>query len=876
MHSLVQHPDFQGLDVSCIKLILVGATTVLPADIKLCQERLGAEVVVDGYSMTEANAAYICRYTAAKGTTGKGAPCQGLHIRICEPGTRRVVKRGVQGEVNLGGDVVIAGYLLAPDQQTGGDPFYEDSGTRWIMTDDKGIMDENNIVRTVGRYKDMIIRGGENIAPAAIESALSDTFGLTAQVVGIPDDLVGEVPAAVIKTNDHDAEQVDFIEIRETLKRDLGPAFMVEEMINISDLGRSEFPTTSTGKVQKNVLKDLLVEHLQRENSDENGLNGTDGMGPGSNQENGIEALSKIWSKLLGVKQESLDPDTPLSDWADSLTLSRSPRILKREADLSISTQELVSNLNIIRAQPVLFGRNTQHASVKTPIFASKRDCPPGIVDVPCANGSQEFLKKAEVACNKVMASLGLTWEDVEDVIPLYSFLERFLHCRRLQSNNHRHAFMSTASSTLDLRQAIEAALTNNAMFRTMAIHLDGKAYHIVVRPSAKFFDACITTVEDPETSNNLNMLAFNDMEIDYAADPGSLFKVLLTHVKDENRAGMVYMVQHSIFDGISLPLFLQDIDASLCEQTSDSPPQRFPYKAWADSYDALSTSKSILHSVDWHVERLANAQIHKRPEALFPFQRASEWFKGDASGWKDGVTRQSLDAEPSGVRGLNKQCFLPGASNLRKTHGVETPQVLKAALAILNHKQTRSPVALFAQYQAARTWPGLLDWQIAQLPSAMDVCGPTVQVVVNAIEINPAQTVADMLKDLQAQQSQLNKHAIAPFDQIIERLNAHESGPGAGDFMREVWRRQILNWLPPDEGVQLKCLNKVQQISRIDVGLLWNVLAVGHEEIQVMPSWDDAQLRKAEVEDLTEDLIRLARWLVLERNCAETISNTL
>lgn len=84
-----------------------------------------------------------------------------------------------------------------------------------------------------------------------------------------------------------------------------------------------------------------------------------------------------------------------------------------------------------------------------------------------------------------------------------------------------------------------------------------------------------------------LKRLLWNDPRYDFAAYPGPMFRAVVTHVKEENCAGLVYMVQHSVFDGISLEFFLQDLDALLVANnntattsSSSSLPQRVPFRA--------------------------------------------------------------------------------------------------------------------------------------------------------------------------------------------------------------------------------------------------------------------------------------------------------
>ena len=100
-------------------------------------------------------------------TTGKVSP--GSRLRICKPGTRIPLKRGEKGEIHCGGTSVIQGYL----KDTSHEAFYNDENGNWFISGDQGTMDDHGNIYVHGRYKDIIIRGGENISPATIESCLN-------------------------------------------------------------------------------------------------------------------------------------------------------------------------------------------------------------------------------------------------------------------------------------------------------------------------------------------------------------------------------------------------------------------------------------------------------------------------------------------------------------------------------------------------------------------------------------------------------------------------------------------------------------------------------------------------------------------------------
>ena len=198
----------------------------------------------------------------------------------------------------------------------------------------------------------------------------------------------------------------------------------------------------------------------------------------------------------------------------------------------------------------------------------------------------------------------------------------------------------------------------------------------------------------------------------------------------------------------------------------------------------------------------------------------------------------------------------------------------MKAALAVVTTRYTGQEYALFGQALAGRSWPFLLPWQAERMPPAMDVDGPAVQDTVNRIPVNHDETVLFMLLRLQAEQQELNKHAYTPHHQLIAALNRENEGEG--EFFREASRRQIFNWLPVSPNWELEGLRKVQVESRTDCGLLWNFVMLDQTTTMVNPTWDDAQLRKSEVEAMAGEILRVGELFATEENWTKKVGSVV
>lgn len=97
-----------------------------------------------------------------------GPPCLGTRIRIVNLERSKIFKRGEPGELHLGCPQVIKGYLMSASTER----FYEDDQGHWLKSGGQAIMNNKGQIFILGRYKDIIIQGGENITPALIEAVL--------------------------------------------------------------------------------------------------------------------------------------------------------------------------------------------------------------------------------------------------------------------------------------------------------------------------------------------------------------------------------------------------------------------------------------------------------------------------------------------------------------------------------------------------------------------------------------------------------------------------------------------------------------------------------------------------------------------------------
>lgn len=251
-------PDFATYDLSTLRTGIM-AGSPCPAEVmKRVVAELHMEEVAICYGMTETSP--VATQTRRDddldrrtGTVGRVLPH--LEVKIIDPETGATTTRGEPGELCTRGYSVMLGYWNEPERTA-----EAIDAERWMHTGDLAVMDEDGYVRIVGRIKDMIIRGGENVYPREIEEFLHSHPKIAdVQVVGVPDDRYGEeIMACVILRNSADVLSRD--ELARYCRGRLAH-YKVPRYLRIVE----SFPMTVSGKVRKVELREqgaALVEEM--------------------------------------------------------------------------------------------------------------------------------------------------------------------------------------------------------------------------------------------------------------------------------------------------------------------------------------------------------------------------------------------------------------------------------------------------------------------------------------------------------------------------------------------------------------------------------------------------------------------------------------
>ncbi|NNE51733.1 MAG: AMP-binding protein [Sulfitobacter sp.] len=251
--AALDSPGFAERDLSSLRTgIIAGAPC--PAELmKRIMSEMHMSQITIAYGMTETGP--VSTQTSVDDpvhrrveTVGRVLPHTEIKI-IDKKG--RITPRGTPGELLTRGYCVMPKYWNDPEKTA-----KAIDETRWIASGDIAVVDEEGFFQIVGRSKDMLIRGGENIFPREIEDFLYSHPAIEqVEVIGVPDKKYGEEVCAWIKLRE--GQQATAEEIRDFCKGQIAH-FKIPRFVKFVD----EFPMTITGKVQKFVMRDMMAKEL--------------------------------------------------------------------------------------------------------------------------------------------------------------------------------------------------------------------------------------------------------------------------------------------------------------------------------------------------------------------------------------------------------------------------------------------------------------------------------------------------------------------------------------------------------------------------------------------------------------------------------------
>ena len=252
--------DKQPYDLSSLRTGVMAGALCPPEIMKRVKEQMNMHEITICYGMTETSPVSTQTKIGApfeKQIYSVGTIHDHLEIKIINPETKAIVKRGENGELCTRGYSVMLKYWNSPQatQQVIDEQ-------RWMHSGDLAMMDEDGYIHISGRIKDLIIRGGENISPKEIEDFLYTYKGvMDAQVIGVPSKKYGEEVMAWIKPKEG-------VTLTEEELHDFCKGRIAHYKVPRYWKFVEEFPMTISGKIRKVEMREISARELGLEDED--------------------------------------------------------------------------------------------------------------------------------------------------------------------------------------------------------------------------------------------------------------------------------------------------------------------------------------------------------------------------------------------------------------------------------------------------------------------------------------------------------------------------------------------------------------------------------------------------------------------------------
>jgi fatty-acyl-CoA synthase len=253
-HDLMDHPTCATTDLRSLRTGLLAAGMASSEPVARKAQRLLCPTLT-GWGMTEVGVGALLSFLDSSEDDrcmGSGWPLPGYEFKVIDPTTGRVLPPGSMGELCTRGYGVMQGYYKKPE-----DTAKAIDADGWLHTGDMAIRRDDGMVRFLGRYKEILKVGGENVDPVEVEAFLLRHPAVNqVKIVGVPDARLGEVGAACVVLNP--GARVTATDLTEFCRGKIASFKIPRHVLFVK-----EFPMTSSGKVQKFRLREIIMEELK-------------------------------------------------------------------------------------------------------------------------------------------------------------------------------------------------------------------------------------------------------------------------------------------------------------------------------------------------------------------------------------------------------------------------------------------------------------------------------------------------------------------------------------------------------------------------------------------------------------------------------------
>ncbi|GIJ91186.1 nonribosomal peptide synthase [Aspergillus pseudoviridinutans] len=845
--------------------ICLGGGPITPQALRECR-LLGASKIVAGYGTTEGVATLynVMDVNDPRVTDVQdgdeiclGSAMAGSHLRICAPGSRTPLHRNEIGELHQGGYPIFDGYYQGSEEDNAA--CYKEGTVPWFATGDRGYMDHDGNIYLLGRFKDLIIRAGENISPLKIEQCLAGQPGVASVVVvGAPDDIVDEVPVAVIETF-HPEDRSFFLGLQSVVVREMGRSFSPKCILHLQhDLGREKYPTTTSGKIKKNVVKEWVADHLRGSTTQVSSRTQTPSISESSTvlttpsitsatKDDITGQLTACWSSVSGFDPLDIKPDMPIRTFTDSTMLIQFVHLAKHRG-WKLTLKELLTANTIEKQAQLLSGT---------------KSTPPS----PPAPTESETTTMMAIKKKRAAVQLGLHVDDIEELVPMTDLFRMLAVDRPFPGVwDFRICFSVRRDLSPDKVALILGTwLRRHELLRSVVATIgDETPVYAVMQPKESWLRQQI--IFGPEV-DGLHRVADHQLDDFVDSSYGPLCKMTILPLRHTSRCGIIMHIHHVLFDGMVMERWIRDINHLFDGQSQLN---WYPYREFAANYEAYRSTIDAEESIQYFVNKLSG--IASAKDAVWDIHRVLQKLDKNYSpptnpGNHVTPARANPDTLPK------RFTHLPELPQMRSRFGISAPIIALAACALINVRYTGACEAIITNLQSGRSWPtedGPSDVNV----SVLEIDGPTLQNLPARIPVAPEDSVLDLLNRVRKEQDEMMLREHVPVKRVHDLVSQGLNGAEDAAVLWDLLTNQLFDWLlEPYRHCANDALELLRDTSLSRPSWVWLPRLSDGNVMHCNIYHADADLPVDKTNFIVEEYLCAVAWLADPANAQEPVS---
>ncbi|KAJ1338561.1 AMP-binding protein [Microdochium nivale] len=791
VQALVAANKTMKADLSGTSIMMVGAPAT---DVHLaqCFFELGVARVVNSWGMSECmqlRPAVITRdeYERKSGNSDGsasrassflhggvnltiGTVAHGQNVKICQYESIEPVSLSSSGELHISSPTPAPEYLGA---EASNDGFYTDkAGVQWFNTGDEALIDASGQIFITGRHKEVIVRGGKNISPAAIESAISrnpELSKLDILVVGAPDSIAGQVPVVVVKQKEIlSASTVAMV--HQTVLTEMGPIYIPAEVLALGSLGLPDWPRTTIGKIQRNQIAALVKVFLERQEDEPVAVESMSKM----LADTLLNHVKRIWACAVGTTPDKLPMDEPIKFFSDSITLMRVRSTILRVTGVALTLAEMAGAGTIGCQLELLLARSGEPKALESPKAISPVAGAPHLPEK-----GLHVSEDQKQAIEKSLQDMDLGWDDCENLIAPPDMSE--ILSRYSDFNGWAASQILIAPGKQDisfLKSCLKRLFKAHPLLLSHYARTGAQqAFHVLLKPEDHVFDKFIRQGESlPSKRDLLEIPKKKSAFHGPTSIPGLVTCAEMFEIQESKCIALILTVNHVVIDATYMQMIMNDLDAIL--NGDERLGVYVGFDVWTEAYHSHRASPEAESVSDWHVSKLRD--LHLYEDSIWPLPRPVEDRHQDFFQHKFDFSQ---------------------IASFRRAHPEIAPSTLfKAAMVLATAATIGTKHVVFSACESARErMPFSSRTKDPRAAcEAVDVAGPTYGVVFETAAVRGADSVLQMLQDLQQHQRELTENATACWHEICSRLaDEGPNGQASVEAIRKLTFALAFNWIP-------------------------------------------------------------------------------